>query len=92
VLTCRFRSALTQLVQLYHEFDEITHNFKHFVDQLPRLLEVLIPADRVFTILESKSSIEPNEGDAPRAHFEPSAGGVSFDFEGIDFAYLPDHA
>ena len=53
----------------------------------------MLPADRVFTILESKSSIEPNEGDAPGAQFEPINGGVAFTFEGVDFAYptMPEH-
>ena len=82
-----------ELVQLFHKFGEITHSFKHLVDQLPRLLELMLPADRVFTILESKSSIEPNEGDAPGAQFEPINGGVAFTFEGVDFAYptMPEH-
>merc|ERR1719421_2787778 len=56
--------ALTaiELVQLFHQFGEITHAFKHLIDQLPRLLDLLIPADRVFTLLESRSAVEPNEG------------------------------
>jgi len=87
--------ALTaiELVQLYHQFGELTHCFKHLVDQLPRMLELLIPADRVFTILESKSAVEPNESDQPAAPFAPTGGGVSFTFEGIDFAYptMPEH-
>ena len=29
----------------------------------------VLAADRVFTILESKSTVEPNEGDAPAAPF-----------------------
>lgn len=82
-----------ELVQLFHQFGELTHCFKHLVDQLPRLLELLIPADRVFTILESKSCVEPNEGDAPRTPFEAHGGGVAFTFEGVSFAYptMPEH-
>jgi len=60
----------------------------------PRVLELLIPADRVFTILESKSAVEPNEGDAPARPFVPSNGVFSFTFEAVDFAYptLPEHS
>jgi len=75
------------LIQLFHQFGHLTHCFKHLVDQLPRLLELLIPADRVFTILESKSAVEPNEGDAPLATFRSLAGGIAFDLEQLDFAY-----
>ncbi len=81
------------LIQLFHQFGHVTHCFKHLVDQLPRVLELMLPADRVFTILESKSSVEPNPGDAPAAPFATLAGGISFDLQGIDFAYptMPEH-
>lgn len=82
-----------EFVQLFHTFGELTHQMKNLMDQLPRLLELLIPADRVFTILESKSAVEPNEDDAPRRLFEPIAGGVAFTLEAVEFAYptMPEH-
>lgn len=81
------------LIMLFHKFGEITHCFKHLVDQLPRVLELMLPADRVFLLLESRSAIEPNEGDAPLEPFVPRCGGIGFELEGIDFAYptMPEH-
>lgn len=78
-----------ELMQLHHMFWSITQSVKQLIDCAPRLLDLLIPADRVFTILESKSAVEPNDGDTAATPFETVAGGVSFDFEGVDFAYAP---
>ena len=82
-----------ELIQLFHTFGEVTHSFKHLVDQLPRLLELMLPADRVFALLESRSVIEPNAGDTPLKRFVPVDGGISFEIEGVDFAYptMPEH-
>ena len=57
-------------------------------DQLASLsrTQVLLPADRVFTLLESESLIEPMPGDA-KAVFAPKNGGVEVVFEKVVFAY-----
>ena len=45
------------LLLQFHVFGEVTHLFKHVIEMLPRILELAIPADRVFLILETKSAV-----------------------------------
>merc|ERR1712054_60492 len=55
-------------------------------EQIPRLMQVMIPAARIFELLESKSLIEPMPGDK-KAAFEKKDGGIELKFVDVSFAY-----
>ena len=71
---------------LSHQVGGICFRFKEVVTLIPELGEVLMPADRVFTLLETESLIEPMPGDA-KATFETKDGGVELVFDNVSFAY-----
>merc|ERR1711988_104222 len=59
---------------------------RHLMEQVPRLMRCIIPAGRVFELLESKSLIEPMPGDQ-KAPFEKKNGGIELKFNDVTFAY-----
>lgn len=65
---------------------------RSIVEKLPEILELLLPAERVFRLLEQRSAVEPNPGDQG-APFETSKGdggydgGVEVEFDFVSFAY-----
>jgi len=73
-------------IMLSHQVGGICFRFKEVVTLIPELGEVLMPADRVFTLLETESLIEPMPGDA-KATFETKDGGVELVFDNVSFAY-----
>merc|ERR550532_1387246 len=56
------------------------------MEQVPRLMRIMIPASRAFELLESKSLIEPMPGDK-KAPFEKKNGGIELEFQDVTFAY-----
>jgi len=65
---------------------------RSIVEKLPEILELLLPAERVFRLLEQRSAVEPMPGDQG-ATFETRIGdgawngGVEVEFHGVSFAY-----
>ena len=81
------------LVQLSGYSINITNRIKEIINLVPQLFEIMLPVERIFDLLETKSLIEPMDGDA-KAPFEPTrGGGVEFVFEDVSFAYptMPEH-
>jgi len=62
------------------------------VEKLHQFMELMLPAERVFRLLEQRSAVEPMPGDN-RVPFETCRGdgsyegGVEVEFEGVFFAY-----
>ena len=75
-----------ELVMLAGQSGGIMWRVKNAIEIVPQLGEVLLPADRVFTLLETESVIEPMAGER-RAPFVARDGGVEIVFENVDFAY-----
>jgi len=75
-----------KLIQVGGIVYHISFMMKHLLSQVPRFMQILIPAARIFELLESKSLIEPMPGDV-RAAFETKAGGIELVFEDVSFAY-----
>jgi len=70
----------------------VIHHCRSIVEKLPEILELLLPAERVFRLLEQRSAVEPNQGEKG-APFETSMGdgayngGVEVEIDGVYFAY-----
>merc|ERR1712232_1081370 len=75
-----------KLIQIGGVVYHITFMMKHLMEQVPRLMRIMIPASRVFELLESKSLIEPMPGDN-KAAFEEKNGGIELKFLDVSFAY-----
>merc|ERR1712190_653298 len=75
-----------KLIQIGGVVYHITFMMKHLMEQVPRLMRIMIPASRVFELLESKSLIEPMPGDKKTA-FEKKNGGIELIFQDVTFAY-----
>merc|ERR1712232_863245 len=75
-----------KLIQIGGVVYHITFMMKHLMEQVPRLMRIMIPASRVFELLESKSLIEPMPGDK-KAAFEKKNGGIELKFLDVSFAY-----
>lgn len=56
------------------------------MEQVPRLMRTMIPAIRIFELLESKSLIEPMPGDN-KAPFQKKSGGIELEFRDVTFAF-----
>ena len=94
--------AATDLMQLSHTSEGFTHQMRRLVDMLGEIANVIIPAERVFTLLETESVIEPsggsvaargaksNGGNGKRgdgAPFETRNGGMEIVYDAVTFAY-----
>lgn len=75
-----------KLIQVGGIVYHITFMMKHLLEQVPRFMEIMIPASRIFELLESKSLIEPMPGDEHPA-FEKKNGGIELEFRDVSFAY-----
>jgi len=75
-----------KLIQVGGIVYHITFCIKHLMEQVPRLMRCLMPAERVFELLESRSLIEPMPGDE-KAPFEKLNGGIELKFIDVSFAY-----
>jgi ABC-type multidrug transport system fused ATPase/permease subunit len=75
-----------KLIQVGGIVYHITFMMKHLLEQVPRFMEIMIPAGRIFELLESKSLIEPMPGDE-RPAFEKKNGGIELEFRDVSFAY-----
>jgi len=75
-----------KLIQIGGMVYHITFSMRHLMEQVPRLMRCIIPAGRVFELLESKSLIEPMPGDQ-KAPFETKNGGIELEFNDVTFAY-----
>jgi len=75
-----------KLIQVGGLVYHISFMMKHLLGQVPRFMNILLPASRIFELLESRSLIEPMPGDR-RAPFEAQAGGIELLFEDVSFAY-----
>jgi len=75
-----------KLIQVGGIVYHITFMMKHMLEQVPRLMHIMIPASRIFELLESKSLIEPMPGDE-RPAFEKKNGGIELEFRDVSFAY-----
>lgn len=75
-----------KLIQIGGLVYHITFTMRHLMEQVPRLLRVMIPASRIFELLESKSLIEPMPGDE-KAPFEKKNGGIELEIRDVTFAY-----
>jgi ABC-type multidrug transport system fused ATPase/permease subunit len=71
----------------------IVFSLKDLIEVVPRLTKLMLPAERVFALLESTSRIEPMPGDTTSMPFETKNGGIEYEFDQITFAYptLPEH-
>jgi len=75
-----------RLIQIGGLVYHITFMMRHLMEQVPRLMRCMIPASRIFELLESKSLIEPMPGDE-RTPFQKKNGGVELEFQDVTFAY-----
>jgi len=75
-----------KLIQIGGMVYHITFMMRHLMEQVPRLMRALIPAARIFELLESKSLIEPMPGDM-KASFQKQDGGIELEFQDVTFAY-----
>jgi ABC-type multidrug transport system fused ATPase/permease subunit len=76
----------TKLIQVGGIVYHITFMMKHMLEQVPRFMRIMLPANRIFELLESKSLIEPMPGDE-RPAFEKKKGGIEVEFLDVSFAY-----
>lgn len=75
-----------KLIQIGGLVYHITFCTRHLMEQVPRLMRCMLPAGRVFELLESKSLIEPMPGDK-KAPFQTQNGGIELEFRDVSFAY-----
>jgi ABC-type multidrug transport system fused ATPase/permease subunit len=75
-----------KLIQIGGLVYHITFMMRHLMEQVPRLMRVMIPAVRIFELLESKSLIEPMPGDR-KASFQKKNGGIELELRDVTFAY-----
>mmetsp|Transcript_98730 Transcript_98730/g.171039 ORF Transcript_98730/g.171039 Transcript_98730/m.171039 type:complete len:1047 (+) Transcript_98730:70-3210(+) len=75
-----------KLIQVGGIVYHITFMMKHCLEQVPRFMRIMIPAGRIFELLESKSLIEPMPGDEYPV-FEKKNGGIELEFRDVSFAY-----
>merc|ERR1712070_16130 len=75
-----------KLIQVGGIVYHITFMLKHLMEQVPRFMRIMIPAGRIFELLESKSLIEPMPGDNLPV-FQKKNGGIELEFRDVSFAY-----
>jgi ABC-type multidrug transport system fused ATPase/permease subunit len=75
-----------KLIQVGGIVYHITFMLKHLMEQVPRFMRIMIPAGRIFELLESKSLIEPMPGDILPV-FQKKNGGIELEFRDVSFAY-----
>jgi ABC-type multidrug transport system fused ATPase/permease subunit len=75
-----------KLIQIGGLVYHITFMFRHLMEQVPRLMRMMIPLSRIFELLESKSLIEPMPGDI-KAAFQRKKGGVELELRDVTFSY-----
>ena len=92
--------TFTVLVDIFCRMIFMYFRARMVLDMLPEIIEMMKPADRVFSILESEPVTEPKKDDAPKPDirdflwngkaFDSKAartGGMEFDLRDIKFAY-----
>jgi len=75
-----------KLIQIGGLVYHITFMMRHLMEQVPRLMRIMLPAGRIFELLESKSAIEPMPGDT-KVPFQKKNGGIEMEFCNVTFAY-----
>jgi ABC-type multidrug transport system fused ATPase/permease subunit len=89
----------TDVIGTQHAVSMIAWRLRGLIQrEIPALIESLsgVKLEPVFSLIESKSSIEPNEGDAPKQDFVipkqygctgGKKGGIDIDLQDVTFAY-----
>lgn len=88
----------TDVIMVVGETWCVIGHCRSIVEKFPQVLELMLPAERVFRILEQRSAVEPMPDDE-REPFQTSQGdggyngGIEIEFDNVTFAYptMPEH-